>query len=1144
VGGSQWFDASEEDMYDVYNHHLVEAPSEAAIFSPTSLGSHSQRSETATVDQPSLPAFNPTPLGIHSQRSETAIELPSTAFNPTPLGTHSQRSETVIEDQPCRFLCRYPLCDGAFPSRNRLHKHLWEERHYSTPVISIATGAKVVKPTKQPSLGTGYAFRGYRYAEMQIRPTIHGEDQWICADSGCGMTVVDEQWFRATFPAAHIAAMPIPVRIKGISSDSHVSQLYSVVTIFVPSLSKGEPVLVELSLEMHLVQGLTCHMLIGVDMLKPYGISLDFNTSLLRIPSCDASSPIRTRSLEDPIRRRVQVKERTVVPPYSRFAVPISFKPFTHDRDVNFLPKYSQNMAYVAHSGAFLESLCSNTTCAMLYHNKTDRPVIFPQNTKVGEMVDFSEDSQCLFLDANTAPTVIADPFAAAERHAPSFEAPSAATGLHLSAEAFMGIGDRVPKTTAEKVSDAMGESILDDLGTPDIGSSIHDIKYGPDLTPDQLAQLKRIVEKHRAIWEKLDGVVDEPPEKWLKIKLKKNANLKSRGVYRLGTKDRAVVDELFDKLIADGKMSKCTEPNPVGWGVFLVRTGRPGDKGRVVIDTRGLKAAAEDDAYPLPRQEDVMSTIRWCLYIALCDQIKSYYQRVLHPESRPFTAVVTHRGHEFFNVALLGYKGSPAHQQKFVDDFLEEFREWASSYIDDIVVGSRTFKEHLDHLGRLFAKMELAKLALNPKKCYLGFQRIQLLGHIVDRFGIYTLEAKTAAIRTMDFPATLADLEYFLGLTGYYRQFVPFYSLRAAPLRKLSTELAKLIRKSDQRRSAKSDTVRVPPPTKEQIESFEQLKGALSSEQFLIHDDSSVPLMLAIDASYEYGFGVAVYQVPRATMEECNMSVEDVQKGGYDRRRDRVVMFLSKELTSAETLYWPTELETSALVFAVKKTRHLVEANDFPTIVYTDHVAVKHIAHSTSLKTSSPERANMRLIRGSQYLSQFRLDVRYVPGKDNVVADALSRIKRVPTKVDIFTVVSDIIPDQNRPGNSQSYIHMSPEFVEKWSTSLRGDKHYRTIFAELMDKIGDADEVESYGWVLRKYEGQLVLFVRKGDQGGLRACIPAEYAQTVIKAAHDAQAHPGIEATFANIRDHFYMPRMSTTVRSYVSACPECAKK
>jgi len=76
--------------------------------------------------------------------------------------------------------------------------------------------------------------------------------------------------------------------------------------------------------------------------------------------------------------------------------------------------------------------------------------------------------------------------------------------------------------------------------------------------------------------------------------------------------------------------------------------------------------------------------------------------------------------------------------------------------------------------------------------------------------------------------------------------------------------------------------------------------------------------------------------------------------------------MFLSKELTATETTYWPTELETSALVFAVKKARHLVKAKDYRTIIYTDHVAVRHITHTTTLKTSSPKRANMRLIRGS----------------------------------------------------------------------------------------------------------------------------------------------------------------------------------
>jgi hypothetical protein len=118
--------------------------------------------------------------------------------------------------------------------------------------------------------------------------------------------------------------MPTPIRIKGIATDAHISDLYSVVTIFVPGQQQGEPVLMEVELEVHLVQGLKCHMLIGVDMLKPYGMSLDFESSTLRIPSCGVSAPIRTKAVGNQAQsrqsqsRKVRVRERTVVPPYSR----------------------------------------------------------------------------------------------------------------------------------------------------------------------------------------------------------------------------------------------------------------------------------------------------------------------------------------------------------------------------------------------------------------------------------------------------------------------------------------------------------------------------------------------------------------------------------------------------------------------------------------------------------------------------------------------------------------------------------------------------------------------------------------------------------------------------------------------------------
>ena len=363
-------------------------------------------------------------------------------------------------------------------------------------------------------------------------------------------------------------------------------------------------------------------------------------------------------------------------------------------------------------------------------------------------------------------------------------------------------------------------------------------------------------------------------------------------------------MDEIFNKLRQTGKMSR-SRGSPYGWGVFVIRRPSiPGDKGRVVINTCGLNIVAEDNAYPLPRQEDLLKAVKGNRFIAIFDQLKSYYQRLVAPESRKLTTVVTHRGQEQFNVMLMGFKGSPPHQQRYMDELLEEF-EFALCYLDGIVIASRTFEEHMDHIAQVLEKMRRANLALNPKKCSIGFAKIQLLGHLVDQYGLATLEAKIAAIREMDYPETLAKLDYFLGLTGFYRQYVEHYAQKSKPLKQLKTKLVKKILNANGKRSKKDATlIKVPPPSAEELESFKQLKEALSSERFLIHDDPDLPLLISIDTSYEFGFGVVVYQVPRESMEQQRLTIDDIYKGNYDRRLERVIMFISREITPAESRY------------------------------------------------------------------------------------------------------------------------------------------------------------------------------------------------------------------------------------------------
>jgi hypothetical protein len=162
-------------------------------------------------------------------------------------------------------------------------------------------------------------------------------------------------------------------------------------------------------------------MLIGVDMLAPYQMTLDFRSSVLNITFCETTIPIRTKSMEAPVQHgKVKVNDRVIVPPHAHKRIPISFKPFSHDCKFNFLPRFTQSTAYLTHAGAFLKSVCSNKTSSVVFHNKTDRPIIIARNTAVGEMSDFEEGTECFYLDAHDAEQIKGTLFNSAERHRPS----------------------------------------------------------------------------------------------------------------------------------------------------------------------------------------------------------------------------------------------------------------------------------------------------------------------------------------------------------------------------------------------------------------------------------------------------------------------------------------------------------------------------------------------------------------------------------------------------------------------------------------------------------------------------------------------------------------------------------------------------
>ena len=546
-------------------------------------------------------------------------------------------------------------------------------------------------------------------------------------------------------------------------------------------------------------------------------------------------------------------------------------------------------------------------------------------------------------------------------------------------------------------------------------------------------------------------------------------------------------MDETFDELHQYGKMEWTQTKTPHGYPVFVVYKtvelpGKPPErKGRVVIDIRGLNKNAEDDPYPMPLQTDITAACKGCNFISTVDVPSFFYGWPVAKKDRHYFTVVSHRGQETFKVPIMGFKGSPPYAQRQIDRILRPYRKFIRAYIDDMVVHSRTFEEHIQHLHTLFELFQRIHICLSPKKSYLGFPSVQLLGQRVDSLGLTTSTEKLDAILKLDFPRTLKDLETYISLTGWLREYVDKYAWKADALLRRKTLLLHGAPGGAKRKSYARNTL-VADPTAEEKQAFQDIQDGFREALRLIHYDNARNLFADVDACY-HGYGVQVYHVK-------GMGSEQVPPD-FIVTKDMVepIMFLSKTCTTAEKKLSATELEMAALVWLVKRIRHLIEGSPNTTVIFTDHKATPAICNQTKLATSNIDKLNPRLTRASQYLSQFRLDIRYKPGKQHVVPDALSRL---PTVQPIPQVQPSHFGEHH--AYAGSLVEMKPEVKARIMEGYKKDRGWEAVLKMLKaeavkDKqLGTEDLPNGLSFQLR--DGLIYTTANKSD-GIPRLCLP-----------------------------------------------------
>ena len=280
------------------------------------------------------------------------------------------------------------------------------------------------------------------------------------------------------------------------------------------------------------------------------------------------------------------------------------------------------------------------------------------------------------------------------------------------------------------------------------------------------------------------------------------------------------------------------------------------------------------------------------------------------------------------------------------MDSVLQGCSDYAAAYLDDVVIRSVSWEDHIRHIRSVLLKFREAGLTTKPKKCQLAMSQCTYLGHVVGNGEVQPEESKVEAVRNYPTPKTKKQVRAFLGLTGYYRKFIPTYA-------DLAVSLTDLIKKNAPHRVCW---------TRECEDAFLALKDALCSQPILRSPDFDKKFILQTDAS-DRGVGAVLSQFD-------------------DDEREHPVAYCSRKLLPRVTRYSTVEKECLAIKLATHAFRVYLLGQKF--IIQTDHRALQWL---NCLKDK-----NARLTQWSLALQPYDFTVRYRTGTANRNADALSR--------------------------------------------------------------------------------------------------------------------------------------------------------